>query len=45
MLKSLHLFDVAVCVFVNSLKLECEKITNEKGEMHRHYIMVSYTLT
>ncbi|XP_065889415.1 transducin-like enhancer protein 1 isoform X2 [Dysidea avara] len=23
----------------HNLKLECEKITNEKGEMHRHYIM------
>ena len=32
-----------VCVFFNSfnsLKVEMEKITNEKGEMHRHYIMV-----
>ena len=25
---------------LNSLKVEMEKMTNEKGEMHRHYIMV-----
>lgn len=34
----------ALCVCFNSLKLECDKITNEKGEMHRHYIMVSVFL-
>lgn len=33
---------VFFCVLFNSLKVEMEKITNEKGEMHRHYIMVNF---
>ena len=36
------LFLSVFCVLFNSLKVEMEKITNEKGEMHRHYIMVNF---
>uniref|UniRef100_H3B974 TLE family member 4, transcriptional corepressor n=1 Tax=Latimeria chalumnae TaxID=7897 RepID=H3B974_LATCH len=28
-----------VCLFPNSLKLECEKLASEKTEMQRHYVM------
>ena len=29
------------CLFLFSLKLECEKLVQEKTEMQRHYVMVS----
>lgn len=28
-------------VLFNSLKMECEKLAQEKTEMQRHYVMVS----
>lgn len=28
-------------LLVHRLKLECEKLTNDKTEMQRHYVMVS----
>lgn len=31
--------------FANSLKMECEKLVQEKTEMQRHYVMVSASLT
>jgi len=34
-----------VCVYVcASLKMECEKLSQEKTEMQRHYVMVSRPL-
>ena len=30
-----------VWMFVPSLKMECDKLANEKTEMQRHYVMVS----
>ena len=41
-LKVLALFLCVFCALFNSLKVEMEKMTNEKGEMHRHYIMVNF---
>ena len=32
---------LSIRVFLFSLKLECEKLANEKTEMQRHYVMVS----
>ena len=42
----LSLFAVVVSVFVFSfsLKLDCEKLVQEKTEMQRHYVMVRATL-
>ena len=32
-------------VFIFSLKMECEKLAQEKTEMQRHYVMVSTHLS
>lgn len=31
---------VTFCMIFDSLKLECEKLAQEKTEMQRHYVMV-----
>jgi len=38
-------FSVLICsVLVYSLKMECEKLAQEKTEMQRHYVMVNENL-
>lgn len=34
--------DLTNFIFIYRLKLECEKLANEKTEMQRHYVMVSF---
>jgi len=39
------LFSFTGSLFNFSLKLECEKLAQEKTEMQRHYVMVSTNFT
>ena len=41
---SIHGIKIKSPIFIYRLKLECEKLANEKTEMQRHYVMVSKVL-
>ena len=41
----IYKYNAILCFFCFSLKMDCEKLAQEKTEMQRHYVMVSYSVS